>query len=477
MAKDLTIKAIDSFEPGTARREIPDGHTRGLFYVLQPSGAASWAVRYRFGGKPKKLTIGPYPAIDLRAAREMAGDAIKVVAKGEDPAAAKQVAKAAARTPRAPDLDIIEKVVETFIERYAKKHTREKSHVETKRILDREVVEAWRGRRLSKIGRAEIAELLDSIVDRGAPIMANRTFAALRKMCAWAVGRGIITSSPCDKVDAPAPEHDRERVLTDSEISEVWKASDAAAWPFGRMSQLLLLTGQRLREVAHATWGEFDLPSKIWTIPAERTKNGVAHEVPLSPEAIAILAVLPRIKPAKGAPHFAFTTTGKTPISGFSNAKEAFDAAILGARRKAAIAVGDEPEEVKAPERWTYHDLRRTADTGMNALGFAPHVVDAVLNHLTGSIKGVTRTYNRYDYRDEKRAALLAWGRYLDALVTCGETWRHHLSELLKEENTKHRVRFISAIVKGGDAWKRYLSGVVSGAPTGNVVELAIARG
>ena len=110
MAKDLTVKAIDSFKPSAARREIPDGHTRGLFYVLQPSGAASWAVRYRFGGKPKKLTLGPYPAIDLKAARQMAGEAIKTVAKGDDPAAAKQVAKAAARAPKAPDLDIVEKV-------------------------------------------------------------------------------------------------------------------------------------------------------------------------------------------------------------------------------------------------------------------------------------------------------------------------------------------------------------------------------
>jgi hypothetical protein len=77
MAKDLTVKAIDGFKTGPARREIPDGHTRGLFFVLQPTGAASWAVRYRIAGSPKKLTIGPYPAIDLKAARQLASDAIR----------------------------------------------------------------------------------------------------------------------------------------------------------------------------------------------------------------------------------------------------------------------------------------------------------------------------------------------------------------------------------------------------------------
>src|SRR5271155_1664740 len=101
MARDLTVKALENLKPGPARREIPDGHTRGLFYVLQPSGAASWAFRYRFAGKPKKLTIGPYAALDLKTARQMASEAAQTLARGDDPAAAKKESKIAARAAAA----------------------------------------------------------------------------------------------------------------------------------------------------------------------------------------------------------------------------------------------------------------------------------------------------------------------------------------------------------------------------------------
>src|ERR1700678_3323799 len=115
MAKDLTVKAIEALKPGAVRREVPDGHTRGLFYVLQPTGAASWAYRYRFAGKTKKLTLGPYPALDLKASRQMASEAAQTLARGDDPAAAKQVAKVTARTAAVeakraaePERDLIE---------------------------------------------------------------------------------------------------------------------------------------------------------------------------------------------------------------------------------------------------------------------------------------------------------------------------------------------------------------------------------
>src|SRR5277367_287321 len=180
MAKDLTVKAIENLKPGPARREVPDGHTRGLFYVLQPSGSGSWAYRYRFAGKPKKLTLGPYPALDLKSSRQMASEAAQTLARGDDPAAAKQVAKVTARAAAEPERDLIETVAISFVERYAKKQTREKTWRETERILAREIVEPWRGRRLSAIRRADVHDLLDKIVDRGSPILANRALVALR---------------------------------------------------------------------------------------------------------------------------------------------------------------------------------------------------------------------------------------------------------------------------------------------------------
>jgi integrase len=414
MAKDLTVKALENLKPGPARREVPDGHTRGLFYVLQPSGSASWAYRYRFAGKTKKLTLGPYPALDLKASRQMASEAAQALARGDDPAAAKQVAKVTARTAAAnPERDLVETVAETFMERYAKKQTREKSWRETERLLNREVVAPWRGRRLSAIKRADVHELLDRIVDR-APIVANRTLGALRQMCTWAVERGLTETSPCEKVRAPAPERSRDRVLTDDEIRAAWAAFEDVGWPFGALAQMLLLTGQRLREVGNARWQEVDFAAKTWTIPKERVKNGIAHEIPLSEAALRILGALPRIEAGRRPASFIFTVNGHSAVSDYAGAKVAFD--------KGAPPM----------PHWTFHDLRRTAASGMAGLGIAPHVVEAVLNHKSGSIRGVAAIYNRYNYGAEKRAALEAWGRSLDALI--------------------------------------------SGAPAGNVVELAKAR-
>jgi integrase len=426
MAKDLTVKALENLRPGPARREVPDGHTRGLFYVLQPTGAASWAYRYRFAGKTKKLTLGPYPALDLKASRQMASEAAQTLARGDDPAAAKQVAKVTARAAAVeakraaePERDLIETVVASFIERYAKKQTREKTWRETERILNREIVEPWRGRRLSAIKRADVHDLLDKIVDRGSPILANRALVALRRMCSWAVERGLLEVSPCDKVRAPSAETSRDRVLTDDEIRAAWAAFEGVGWPFGPLAQLLLLTAQRLREVGEARWSEIDFATKTWTIPKERSKNGLAHEVPLSEAALRILDALPRVETGRRPPAgFIFTANGHSAVSGFSRAKEAFDKAMLGALRKVAKGRGDDPAKVEAPGRWVMHDLRRSAASGMAGLGIAPHVVEAVLNHKSGSIKGVAAVYNRYNYGAEKRAALEAWGRYLDALVT-----------------------------------------------------------
>ncbi|MGO9428341.1 tyrosine-type recombinase/integrase [Rhodoblastus sp.] len=410
MAKDLTAKALEALKPGATRRELPDGHTRGLFYVLQTTGAASWAFRYRFAGKSKKLTLGPYPVLDLKTARQMAGEAAQALARGADPAAAKQEAKVVARAAKdaaEPARDLVEAVVATFVERYAKKQTRERSWRETERILTREVVEAWRGRRLSAIKRADVHDLLDKVVDRGAPIAANRLLAALRRMCSWSVERGLIDASPCEKIRAPASEVTRDRTLADDEIRAAWAAFDGAGYPFGPLAQLLLLTGQRLREVGEARWSEIDFETKTWTIPKERAKNGVAHEIPLAGDALRILEALPRIEAGRGSAGFLFTTNGRTPISGFSRAKEDFDKTML-----LALKAGE------ALEHWTLHDLRRTCASGMAGLGIAPHVVEAALNHKSGSIKGVAAVYNRYNYQTEKRQALDAWARKLVAIVT-----------------------------------------------------------
>ena len=155
--------------------------------IVQPSGAKSWALRYRALGKPKKLTIGPYPLVAIAEARRRATAALGDVAAGKDPAAEKTSARAAAR---AKSDDMVDAVANGFIKLYASRNTRDWR--ETQRILKKDVVSRWRGRRLGEIERKHVAKLLDEMIDRGAPVGANRVFAQLRKMCSWAVEREIV---------------------------------------------------------------------------------------------------------------------------------------------------------------------------------------------------------------------------------------------------------------------------------------------
>lgn len=399
MAKDLTPLAIDKLKPGPARREVPDGKVRGLHFVLQPSGRRGWAYRYRnAAGKPAKLTIGKYPDLSLEKARRAAELAAAKMAEGNDPAVEKAVSKAASRKPK--DHELVEIVVERFLDRHARPKTREATFRETKRILEKEVVGRWRGKPLSIITRGDIHALLDEIVDRGSPIAANRSLGAIRPLFRWAVERDIIKTSPCEGVRPPSAPKERDRVLSDAEVRLVWQAAQRLGYPFGPIVQLLVLLGQRRDEVGGMTWAELDLEAGLWTLPPGRVKNAKEHVVPLPGLAREIIASLPRIDGEAG---FVFTHNGKTAVVGFSKAKERLDGMIA--------------EAVLATPSWVLHDLRRTAATGMAGLGVAPQVVEAVLNHRSGTIKGVAKVYNRYDHAAEKIAALEAWAEYVARLV------------------------------------------------------------
>jgi integrase len=238
--------------------------------IVQPSGSKSWAVRYRICGRPKKLTLGSYPGIDLSNARELARKALVAVAEGRDPALEK---KNAHRDIAGRERDLFEKVSNQFLERYARANTRESTWREAERLLTRDVVPKWKGRTIREISKRDVIELLDSKVDQGSPIMANRILATVRRLFGWCVERGILETSPCFGVKAPAPERSRDRVLSDFELRFVWKACDNIGWPFGPLTKLLILTAQRCEEVSEMTWSELDLGAKVWTIPRERAMS------------------------------------------------------------------------------------------------------------------------------------------------------------------------------------------------------------
>ncbi len=400
MAKDLTEAALKNLKPGPTRREIPDGHTRGLYLILQPSGAASWAVRYRdIAGKGAKLTLGPYPAIRIPDARKLASEALTKVARGENPAAAKRQAREAARAAVRSDTDLVENVVALFVERHAKAKTRDWR--ETERLLVKNIVSAWKGRRLSELGRADVHAVLEPIVDRGSPVSANRTFAQLRRMCRFAVERGIIDRNPCEGLSLPSVEKSRDRVLSDDELALLWKAAEGLGYPFGPIVQLLVLTGQRKSEIAEGLWSEIDLDAALWSLPAARVKNKRPHAVPLSPQATAILRTLPQIESCD----LIFSTTGETASSGFSRAKASLDKAITKAN-------GGEPI---AP--WTYHDIRRSVASGLARIGVDLVVIERTLNHISGSFAGIVETYQRHKFEAQMRDALERWARHVERVV------------------------------------------------------------
>lgn len=412
MAKPLTVKFIEAIKTPATRIEIPDGGCTGLYLVVQPTGKMSWALRYRSGGKPRKMTISPLTTeFGLAVARDAAAKALRTVAEGRDPADERKAVKLATKDEERR----VEAVLDEFLRRHVEVKNRASSAAENRRLIENEIRPRWKGRQIETITRRDVVTLLDALVDRGAPVTANRVHALVRKLFNWAMERGLVHASPMTNLKAPTAEVSRDRVLSDDEIRLAWLASEAIGWPFGPFVQLLLLTGQRRDEVASASWDEFslDASSPSWTIPRERAKNDKGHHVPLSARALEILKALPRVV---GKGNFILSTTGETPISGFSRAKAALDAAMLDIARKEAEDRGETPDEVSlAP--WRLHDLRRTAASGMAALGQPVHVVEAVLNHKSGSISGIAAVYNRHAYAEEKARALAAWASRVEEIV------------------------------------------------------------
>src|SRR5271170_7859024 len=427
VARGLTTIAVANAMPKATRREIPDPGCAGLHLVVQPSGKKSWAVRYRIRGQPKKLTLGPVAAkespdavsisgraLTLAAARKLATAALHEVQRGIDPAHKKQVEKQRLRTQRAEtERDTVAAIAARFLERHAKAKTRERSWREYRRILELDVLPRWGKRPISEISSRDVHALLDDIVDRGAPIVANRTLAVIRKMCAWAVDRGALVYSPCAGVKPPSRAIKRDRVLSTDELRLVLRACDEIGWPFGPVVKLLIATAQRRDGAGSMTWAELDLDARTWLIPAYRMKGDVAHEVPLSEYAVAVLGTVKRIKDCP----FVFSTTGKTAVDGYSRAKERLDGKIVELMRADAEREGADPDAVQPLSHWTFHDLRRSAASHMARLGIALPVIEKILAHTSGSVGGIVGVYQRYEFDTEKRSAVEAWGKWLTELT------------------------------------------------------------
>jgi integrase len=429
MAKKLTAISVQNEAPGNERKEIADTGCTGLYLVVQPSGARSWALRYRYLDKPKKLTLGPVLTVangeaepsdveigqplTLAAARKLAGDELHKLKLGRDPAADKKQGIATSRSEAVRRAaDSVEVLAARFLKQHVEAKNRPATREQVERILAKEVLPRWKGKSVHDIEKRDVVRLLDDIAE-DRPILANRTLAIVRKFFNWMFAKDIIrTISPCAGVEPPAKENSRERVLSESEICSLWTASDDIGHPFGPFLKLLILTGQRRSEVAGISWSEIDADKRLWTLPGDRTKNGETHTLPLAPQVWAIIEAASRKTNGDGdADHdHILSTTGKTAISGFSRAKGQLD-------KVAALRKG-----------WSYHDIRRSFVThtatlrvkeasGQQRLAVQPQVIEAIVNHISGHKAGVAGVYNRATYDVEKREALELWADHVEAIV------------------------------------------------------------
>jgi integrase len=334
----------------------------------------------------------------LRKGRAKAREWIELIRKGTDPAIHEIRLRLAEQ--RRNDVTFAT-VAEDFIK---DKLSSERKGREVERDIRREFMPAWGKRPITEITSLDVRTAIKAIKDRGAPYQAHNLLGCARRLFAWAIDQHCygLESSPCDRLKAIiGPKAARSRVLCDDELRALWRAAEGIAYPYGELFRLLLLTGQRKSEVANAQWPEFDLPQKLWMIPAERMKAQAPHVVPLSGDVIAILQSLPRFN--KGD-HLFSTTSGVKPVNGFSKAKTALDQAMLAEMRKAAGDDGAQPRLKQEP--FVIHDIRRTMRTGLSALPVPDLVRELVIAHTK---PGLHKVYDQFAYVDEKRQALDLW--------------------------------------------------------------------
>jgi integrase len=384
-----------------ARLTIPEGKTESIVFDetmagfgvrLRAGGKRTWIAQYRLGDKQRRLTLGTLENLDEVEARRRAKTALSKVHLGHDP----QMEKAERRAQASVTLG---SVADSYLA-YAEGSLKPRSYLEVKRHLKQHWAPlAERG--LVSLARTDVSARLTSIASVNGLFAANRARAALSALFSWAIGEGIANENPVAGTNKATEEISRDRVLSPDELRLVWRL--AGAGDFGAIVRLLILTGQRREEVGGMLWSELDIDADapLWTIGKDRTKNGLQHDVPLSSAAVAILRGVPR----RDDRDFVFGSSNG-PFQGWSNAKAALDARM-------AAALKAERGDAAKLIAWRLHDIRRTVATRLGDHGVLPHVVEAILNHISGHRAGVAGIYNRAIYAAEKREALNGWAALL----------------------------------------------------------------
>jgi integrase len=382
----ITMRTVTALAPGSY---VADAVVQG-FGVRRQKDGAYYYLRYRRNGVQYMRSIGrhgsPWTPDTARAkAKQLLGLAVG----GDDPFAKPVPAEAFGAE----------------VERYLRKQQaalKPRTYVELERHLSRDCAALAR-LRLTEIDQRTIALRLAEVETASGPTARNRVRSSLSAFFNWAVREGLLDTNPVIGTARADERGSRDRVLTQAELAELWAALPQG--DFGEIVRLLALTGQRREEIGALRWAEVDLGRGMIVLAPERTKNLRQHEVPLSAQARAILE---RQRKRKGR-DFVFGV-GEAGFSGWSKSKERLDQTLLAKRR-------ERDRKAKPLPSWRIHDLRRTAATGMAELGVQPHIIEAVLNHVSGHKAGVAGVYNRARYESEMRYALKKWADHVEALI------------------------------------------------------------
>jgi integrase len=391
-AMKLTVKE-------TAGLELPRGKTdhiewdeelAGFGLRLREGGSRHWVYQYKIGSKHRRVTFGKYPALDAKKARAQADEFHAKVRLGEDPAGAKHESRARAQ-------ETFEACAQKYLA-WQRNEVRSSTYKENERHLLKNLVPLHR-LRIDNIDKRSIAAQLTRFTAEGGPVQANRTRASLSKFLNWCLREGLVESNQAALTNVNK-EKKSHRVLIDAELVDIWNALPAN--DYKAIVKLLILTGQRAREIADLRWSEVNFDRGVITLPPHRTKNGREHTVPMSATVSAILKDQVR----REGRDFVFGR-GQGGFSGWSKAKDALDQAIAAKAGKKA----------KPMLPWIIHDLRRAVATGLAEIGIQPHIIEAILNHVSGHKGGVAGIYNRASYEAEKATALNRWAEHIEAII------------------------------------------------------------
>lgn len=367
--------------PGADRTIYWDASLPGFGVMVTAAGHKSYVCQYRAGRRSRRMTIDG--VLGLQEARREARSVLGIVAKGGDPLSQR-------RREAEQSTNTFRSLAELYLKREAK---RLRTVDQRRSTFERLLFPKFGTRQIDDIRKSEIVKHLEKIEEERGPVMAARTFEAIRRLMIWHAGRSDEFRSPISRGTWESDRTSRERILTAEELRAVWTAADATPGPFGALVQLILLTATRRNEAARMSRDE--LAGDEWTIPKARYKAKPGkereHLVPLTRAALAVLAKLPLMD---GCP-FVFSTDGRHPISGFSGMKTRFD--------KLCGVTG-----------WTLHDLRRTARTLMSQAKVPPDHAERAIGHEMGGVRGI---YDKHAFKEEKRQAFEALARLIDQIV------------------------------------------------------------